>query len=43
VRDEISDEIRKLRDSGELASLQEKWCGHKMEIPDSGYLPPGSK
>jgi polar amino acid transport system substrate-binding protein len=43
LRDEISDEIRKLRDSGELASLQEKWFGHKMEIPDSGYLPPGSK
>jgi polar amino acid transport system substrate-binding protein len=43
LRDEISAEIRKLRDSGELASLQEKWFGHKMEIPDSGYLPAGSK
>ncbi len=42
-RDEISGEIRKLRDSGELAALQEKWFGHKMEIPDSGYLPAGSK
>ena len=43
LRDEISGEIRKLRDSGELAPLQEKWFGHKMEIPDSGYLPAGSK
>jgi polar amino acid transport system substrate-binding protein len=43
LRDEISAEIRKLRDSGELAALQEKWFGHKMEIPDSGYLPAGSK
>jgi polar amino acid transport system substrate-binding protein len=43
LRDEISAEIRKMRDSGELASLQEKWFGHKMEIPDSGYLPAGSK
>lgn len=43
LRDEISAEIRKMRDSGELATLQEKWFGHRMEIPDSGYLPPGSK
>jgi polar amino acid transport system substrate-binding protein len=43
LRDEISAEIRKLRDGGELATLQGKWFGHKMEIPDSGYLPPGSK
>jgi polar amino acid transport system substrate-binding protein len=43
LRDEVSDEIRKLRDSGELATLQEKWFGHRMEIPDSGYLPSGSK
>jgi polar amino acid transport system substrate-binding protein len=43
LRDEISGEIRKFRDSGELATLQQKWFGHKMEIPDSGYLPAGSK
>jgi polar amino acid transport system substrate-binding protein len=43
LRDEISGEIRKMRDSGELATLQEKWFGHRMEIPDSGYLPAGSK
>ena len=30
----------KLRDSGELARLQQKWFGFTMEIPDSGYLPP---
>lgn len=43
LRDEINTEIRKLRDSGKLAELQMKWFGHKMDIPDSGYLPPGSK
>jgi len=43
LRDEINAEIRKLRDNGELAKLQVKWFGHKMEIPDSGYLPAGSK
>jgi len=42
LRDEINAEIRKLRDSGKLAELQMKWFGHKMEIPDSGYLPAGS-
>jgi len=42
VRDAINAQIRKLRDSGELARLQKKWFGYTMEIPDSGYLPPGA-
>jgi polar amino acid transport system substrate-binding protein len=43
LRDALSAEIRKLRDGGELAKLQEKWFGFKMDIPDSGYLPPNSQ
>jgi len=43
LRDALSAEIRKMRDSGELPKLQEKWFGFKMEIPDSGYLPPNSQ
>jgi polar amino acid transport system substrate-binding protein len=42
MRDAINAEIKKLRDSGELATLQTKWFGYKMEIPDSGYLPEGA-
>jgi polar amino acid transport system substrate-binding protein len=42
VRDAINAQIRKLRDSGELAKLQTKWFGYTMEIPDNGYLPPGA-
>lgn len=41
LRDAVSAEIRKLRDSGELAKLQTKWFGFTMEIPDKGYLPEG--
>jgi polar amino acid transport system substrate-binding protein len=43
LRDAVNVEIRKLRDSGQLTQLQEKWFGLKMTIPDSGYLPPGAK
>lgn len=43
LRDSINEEIRKLRDSGELAKLQTQWFGFSMEIPDSGYLPPNAK
>lgn len=42
LRDFISGEIRKMREDGRLYALQEKWFGFKMEIPDSGYLPPGA-
>ena len=43
LRDAINAEIRKLRDSGELKRLQEKWFGYTMEIPTTGYLPPGAR
>lgn len=40
LRDFISGVIRQMRDDGRLGTLQEKWFGFKMDIPDSGYLPP---
>jgi polar amino acid transport system substrate-binding protein len=43
LRDALSAEIRKLRDSGEMAELQKKWFGFTMDIPDEGYLPPNAK
>ena len=43
LRDAINVEIRRLRDSGEMARLQQKWFGYTMDIPDSGYLPEGAK
>ena len=43
LRDCINEEIWKIRDSGEMAKLQEKWFGYSMKIPDAGYLPPNSK
>jgi len=42
MRDAINAEIKKLRDNGELAKLQIKWFGNKMDIPDGGYLPEGA-
>jgi polar amino acid transport system substrate-binding protein len=42
LRDFINSVIRKLRDNGELAELQRKWFGVKMNLPDGGYLPPGA-
>ncbi len=43
LRDAISAVIRKMRDDGRLAALQEKWFGFVMMIPDEGYLPPGAQ
>jgi len=43
LRDAFNVEIKKLRDSGELTRLQQKWFGSTMELPTSGYLPPGAK
>lgn len=42
LRDAISGVIRKMRDDGRLTALQMKWFGFKMDIPDTGYLPPGA-
>jgi polar amino acid transport system substrate-binding protein len=43
LRDAINIELRRLRDSGEVERLQQKWFGLTMIIPDSGYLPEGAK
>jgi polar amino acid transport system substrate-binding protein len=44
LRDAFNAEIKKLRDSGELKRLQQKWFGYTMsDMPTSGYLPPGAK
>lgn len=43
LRDAISATIKKMRDDGRLATLQKKWFGFEMKIPDSGYLPPGAE
>jgi polar amino acid transport system substrate-binding protein len=43
LRDSINVELKRLRDSGEMAKFQQKWFGFSMEIPDAGYLPAGAK
>jgi polar amino acid transport system substrate-binding protein len=42
LRDAINVEIERLNKNGELAKLQEKWFGAKMDTPTSGYLPEGA-
>ncbi|OED42848.1 amino acid ABC transporter substrate-binding protein [Chromatiales bacterium (ex Bugula neritina AB1)] len=42
LRDYLSQQILKMRDSGKIDELQEKWFGFKMEIPNKGYLPDGA-
>ena len=42
LRDFLSATIKAMRDDGRLGQLQEKWFGFKMDIPDTGYLPPGA-
>ncbi|WP_198025722.1 transporter substrate-binding domain-containing protein [Bacillus sp. J37] len=37
--DYLNEQILELRDSGELAKMQEEWFGFTMDTPDSGYLP----
>jgi ABC-type amino acid transport substrate-binding protein len=37
--DYLNKQILELRDSGELAKMQEEWFGFTMNTPDSGYLP----
>jgi polar amino acid transport system substrate-binding protein len=41
LRDYLSSQIKRLRDSGKLYELQDKWFGFRMEIPDTGYMPAG--
>lgn len=41
-RDSLNQELQKLLENGEMARLQEKWFGFTMDIPTSGYLPPGA-
>ena len=41
LRDYLTSQIKKLKDSGKLYELQEKWFGLRMEIPDTGYIPEG--
>ncbi len=43
LRDSINVELRKIRDSGQMKDLQQKWFGLTMELPDSGYLPADAK
>jgi polar amino acid transport system substrate-binding protein len=42
LRDFINAVFRRLRDNGTIGQLQDKWFGLRMDIPDSGYLPPGA-
>ena len=42
LRDYLSEQILKIRDSGKIDELQDKWFGFRMEIPDEGYLPEGA-
>ena len=42
LRDYLSEQILKMRDSGKIDELQDKWFGFRMEIPDEGYLPEGA-
>ena len=41
LRDYLNSQIKRLRDSGKLYELQDKWFGFRMEIPDTGYMPAG--
>src|SRR5262249_16039844 len=43
LREALNVEIKKLRDSGELRRLQQKWFGYTTEMPTSRALPPGRK
>jgi polar amino acid transport system substrate-binding protein len=42
LRDYLSAEIKRLRDSGALYQLQEKWFGFRMQVPDSGFKATGA-
>lgn len=42
LRDYLSEQILKMRDSGKIDELQDKWFGFRMKIPSEGYLPEGA-
>jgi polar amino acid transport system substrate-binding protein len=42
LRDAINAGLLQLRDSGEMAKLQQKWFGLTMDVPTTGYMPPGA-
>ncbi len=39
LTDFINDEIRKMKENGKLAELQEKWFGVATDLPEEGYVP----
>src|SRR5262245_19239232 len=43
LRDYLNQKIKELHDNGKLAEFQKKWFGLTMDLPTSGYLPPGAK
>lgn len=42
LRDFINAVIFRMADDGRLASLQDKWFGFRMDLPQSDYLPPNA-
>jgi polar amino acid transport system substrate-binding protein len=42
LRDAINASLRKLRDNGDMQKFQQKWFGLTMDVPVSGYMPPGA-
>ena len=42
LRDAINVSLRKMRENGDMQKLQQKWFGLTMDVPTSGYMPPGA-
>jgi len=42
LRDAINASLRKMREAGDMQKLQQKWFGLTMDVPTSGYMPPGA-
>jgi len=42
LRDFVNGVFKELHDNGKMASLQEKWLGTKLDLPQSDYLPDGA-
>lgn len=43
LRDAINEAILKLKQSGKLAELQQKWLGMTYDLPEKDYLPEGAR